>query len=231
MFPKKMIIVEDERITARYLKSIVSKMDIEVIGMFERGDKLLEFLVNESADMILMDINIKGKMDGLELTSIISKRYHIPTVFITAYCDSETLSRAMDLSPYGYIVKPFTEVDIQIAIKLAQQRYLERETTVEDIVLKKVQLSSSCWFDMEASTLRSGDKEVYLNAKQVQLLELLVQHKNHSVSQEIIESRLWPDSMPSSSAVRTLVYSIRKIAESIVIETHSKIGYTLRTLN
>ena len=231
MLPKKVVIVEDELITARYLQSIIGKMGVEVSGIYDRGDTLLAALQDDRPGMIMMDINIKGKMDGLELTSIISKKYQIPVIFITAYCDNETLESAIDLSPYGYIVKPFTEVDINIAIKLAHQRFLERYPDGVDTEPKKVKLTMHCWYDYETSTLHSHEQELYLNAKQNQLLRLLVKHKNLSVSQELIEQTLWLDKPPSSSTVRTLIYSIRKTAPGIIIETQSKIGYILRTVD
>lgn len=231
MLPKQLLIVEDELITARYLKSIITKMGIDVPGMYDSGEALLTALETERPQIIMMDINIKGKMDGLELTSIIAKQYEIPVIFITAYCDNDTLSRAIKLSPYGYVVKPFTEIDIQIAIKLAHQRYLDAHPNGAELQQKKVQLTMHCWYNHDTSTLRSHDQDLYLNAKQNQLLRLLIKYKNLSVSQETIEQSLWPEKPPSSSTVRTLVYSIRKLAPGIIIETHSKIGYILRTVN
>ncbi len=224
------MIVEDEFITARYLKGIISKLGHVVIGTFDNAHDTMAALEGEHPDMIMMDINIKGKMDGLELTSIVAQRYQIPVVFITAYCDSETLSRAMKLSPYGYIVKPFSEVDINIALKLAYQRYQDNHHRLKSAKLNKVKLSGDCWFDLETSTSICNGKSVNLNAKQLALLQLLIKHKNSSVSQETIEQSLWRDRAVSSSSVRTLVYSIRKAIPDIIIETHSKIGYILKTL-
>ena len=231
MLPKKIVIVEDELITARYLQSIITKMGVDVSGIYDNGEALLAAIQADLPEMVMMDINIKGKMDGIELTSIIAEKYNIPVIFITAYCDTETLASAIDLSPYGYIVKPFTEVDINIAVKLAHQRYIERYPEGVETEVRKVQLTMHCWYDLDTSTLRSYDRDVYLNAKQIQLLELLIKNKNLSVSQELIEQSLWPDKPPSSSTVRTLVYSIRKAAPGMIIETHSKIGYILRTVN
>ncbi len=231
MLPKKIVIVEDELITARYLQSIITKMGVDVSGIYDNGEALLAALQADLPEMIMMDINIKGKMDGIELTSIIAEKYKIPVIFITAYCDNETLGSAIDLSPYGYIVKPFTEVDIQIAVKLAHQRYLENHIPSIEEQPKKVQLAMHCWFDMETSTLILHDQGLYLNAKQTQLLRLLIKHKNLSVSQEVIEQTLWQESPTSDSTVRTLLYSIRKLAPCIIIETQSKIGYILLTVN
>jgi len=230
VLPKRIAIVEDERITARYLQSIITKQNIEVMGIYDNAEALLSALNDERPDMIMMDINIKGKVDGLELTEMIAKEYQIPVVFITAYCDSDTLSKAMRLSPYGYIVKPFTEVDIVIAIKLAQQRYLENHHETEEHQETKVRLTMHCWFDTINQTLTSHDEQLHLNAKQLQLLQLLIKHKNLAVSQELIEQTLWIDGPTSSSTVRTLVYSIRKLAPGLIIETQSKIGYILRTV-
>ncbi len=230
MLPREILIVEDELITARYLKSIITGMGIEVPGIYDRGDTLLEALESTRPEMIMMDINIKGKMDGLQLTAIILERYGIPVIFITAYCDSETLAKAIALSPYGYVVKPFTEIDIQIAIKLAHQRYREKYPNGAEEQPTKVQLAMNCWYDLEQSTLMSYDNVLHLNAKQIQLLELLIKHKNLSVSHELIEQTLWTEKPASDSTVRTLIYSIRKLAPGIIIETQSKIGYILRTV-
>lgn len=231
MQPKEILIVEDELITARYLKNIITKMGTQVQHMLDNGEAVLTLLETYRPDMIMMDINIKGMMDGLQLTSIISNKYQIPVIFITAYCDNETLSNAIKLSPYGYVVKPFTDVDISIAIKLAHQRYLENYPDTVASNIGKIQLSIHCWYDYENEILYSHEREVVLNVKQNQLLRLLIKYKNMSVSQEMIEQTLWPDSVPAESSVRTLVYTIRKQAPSMIIETQSKVGYILRTIN
>jgi len=124
VLPNTIMIIEDEAITQRYLKDIIHHLNIELVGYFDGSEGVMERLQSTQPDMILMDINLKGAMDGIELTRKILSKYQIPIVFITAYHDDNTVEEVIELSPYGFVIKPFTSKGIQIALKLAYKKFI-----------------------------------------------------------------------------------------------------------
>lgn len=231
MLPKKIMIVEDEMLTVRYLQGIVEKLGIDVCASFDNGEDVLELLKIMTCDMVLMDINIKGNLDGIETTRIILERYNIPVIFITAYNDKETLDRALDLAPYGFIAKPFTQNDLEVGIRFGYKRFMVEHRS-ENFQKEEtaIQLSKSFWFDVDTGILMRYNYPMKLNAKENHLLKLLLQHRNQVVSTQELETLIWEGEQVANSSLRTLVYSLRKIFDGEVeIESLSKQGYLLHT--
>ncbi|MFC1568981.1 PAS domain S-box protein [bacterium] len=129
----KVLIVEDEAIIAQDLKTTLMNLDYDVVDIVNSGDKALEVLDQESIDVILMDIRIKGDKNGIETTSLINEKFNVPVIFLTAYADVETMERIKNTDAYGFIVKPASEQTIRGSIDLAlykhglDQRLRERE--------------------------------------------------------------------------------------------------------
>jgi DNA-binding LytR/AlgR family response regulator len=119
----KVMIVEDEMIVAKDLQRILKKLNYETTDPFASGRKALEQMEFLRPDFVLLDINLKGDMDGIQLAEHIMHDYGIPFVFITAFSDKQTLSRAKMVEPYGYIIKPFSEDDIRTTVELALYKH------------------------------------------------------------------------------------------------------------
>lgn len=117
--PKKILIVEDEALIAAEIESTIELLGYKVCGKAMNGDKALDLFKNTKPDLALLDINIKGSLNGIDLAQIIRKNYNFPFVFLTSYSDLETLKKVQETMPYGYIVKPFTDKDLRSNIELA----------------------------------------------------------------------------------------------------------------
>ena len=228
--PKHIVIVEDEVITQRYLQDIFSQFDVEVTACFTNADDTLEGLKNIECDMLLMDINIQGPTDGIQLARKLLKTYNIPIVFITAHNDDETLEELLELAPYGFIGKPFSSKEVLINIRIAYKRYLthlEVCDVQEDVVFNDVIINDKYRYSKETCALYAYDRSVKLNQKQSILLEILVENIHHAVNYDILISRIWGGDNIADSALRTLVYSLRKQLPDLPIISHSKVGYML----
>lgn len=112
-------IVEDEKITAEDISEIVTKLGYRVLGTARSGEKALEVLAKDRPDLVLMDIHLSGTIDGIETAGQIRTLYDIPVIFLTAHADDESLERAQVTEPYGYIIKPFDELELHSTIKMA----------------------------------------------------------------------------------------------------------------
>ncbi len=116
-------IVEDESIVAKDIQNSLTKLGYNVVGMANNGKDAVEKIIEVKPDLVLMDIMIKGNMTGIEVSEKIKERINIPVIFLTAYADEGTLSRAKITEPYGYILKPFKEIDLHSTIEMAVYKH------------------------------------------------------------------------------------------------------------
>jgi PAS domain S-box-containing protein len=118
----KIAIVEDEYIVALDIRNFLERTGYAVAGVFSSGDELLEKFEAIRPDLILMDIKIRGSLDGVETARLVHQKYHAPVVLLTAFADDETIARAKITQPFGYIIKPFEERELKTAIEIALYR-------------------------------------------------------------------------------------------------------------
>jgi two-component system, cell cycle sensor histidine kinase and response regulator CckA len=118
----KVAIVEDEFIVALDIKSFLERSGYAVVGVYASGEDLLEQFSAKKPDIVLMDIKIRGKLDGVETAKIVHEKYYTPVVLLTAFADDETIARAKITQPFGYIIKPFEERELKTAIEIALYR-------------------------------------------------------------------------------------------------------------
>jgi PAS domain S-box-containing protein len=118
----KIMVVDDEAIITTQLQERLTLMGYEVVGKTSSGEKSINMAKRLKPDLILMDIVMPGKMDGIDASEIIRTRFDIPVIFLTAYADDELIKRAKDTGPYGYILKPFQEKELKAAIEVALNR-------------------------------------------------------------------------------------------------------------
>lgn len=119
MLKRKILIVEDEIIIGRDIEKKLKNLEYEVAAIVGSGDEALEEIRKGNIDLILMDIMIKGKKDGIETAEEIKKEFNVPLVFLTAHSDDLTLQRAKLTEPYGYILKPIQQREFQIVLEIA----------------------------------------------------------------------------------------------------------------
>src|SRR5260370_8035257 len=116
--PARILIVEDERITAEDLRDILTNLDYSVVASVSNGADAIALAEETQPDLALMDIQIKGAMDGTETARVLRERFNIPVVFLTAHADSGTVARAKSAAPLGYILKPFHEGELHACIAI-----------------------------------------------------------------------------------------------------------------
>jgi PAS domain S-box-containing protein len=115
----RIMIVEDERITAEDIHDILTHLGYEVTAVVSSGAEAIREAGRTQPDLVMMDIRIKGDMDGVETAREIRERFDIPVVYLTAHADRETLDRAKLAEPLGFLVKPFQERELQAGIEMA----------------------------------------------------------------------------------------------------------------
>ena len=136
----RILVVEDEAITAADIELVLEKLGYDVVGVVSNSAHAIQKTAELKPDLILMDICLVGDTDGVDTAIEIHKTDNVPVIFLTAYTDDETIQRAKKSTPYGYILKPFTERDLYSAIEMALYKFtverdiLEREQRVSTIL-------------------------------------------------------------------------------------------------
>lgn len=123
MSRKSLLIVEDEVLVARDIKARLIRMGYDVVDMASKGREAIEKAVNHKPDLVLMDINLRDDMDGVEAAVKIREQVDVPIIFCTAYSNEDTLERAKVSEPYGYVLKPFDNRELEINIEIALYKH------------------------------------------------------------------------------------------------------------
>ncbi len=119
----RLLVVEDESIVAKDIQNRLRNLGYDVPTVVAYGDKAVEKVAELHPDLVLMDIFLKGDMDGIQAAEQIRTRYDIPVIFLTAFADPKTLQRAKITEPFGYILKPFEERELLTAIEMALYKH------------------------------------------------------------------------------------------------------------
>lgn len=144
--PWRILVVEDEALLAEEIRGRLQDLGHEVVGVVDNGTDALDVARRLHPDLVLMDIRIKGHLDGIETADFIFTELGIPVVFSTAHSDRDTLQQARIAGMFGHIVKPWRELDLKMAIQLAMHRYLTESANLR-------QLDASIQRFMEAGSL------------------------------------------------------------------------------
>lgn len=129
MSKTNILIVEDESIVAKDIQMSLRKLGYNVVAICSNGEDAIRAAEEHVPDLVLMDIMLKGDMSGIEAAEQIRSRFNMPIIYLTAYADESTLSKAKITEPYGYIIKPFKEIDLRTSIEMAQYKH-QKETDV-----------------------------------------------------------------------------------------------------
>ncbi|MCZ2249049.1 MAG: response regulator [Bacteroidia bacterium] len=119
MSKTNILIVEDESIVAKDIHHSLKKLGYNVIDIVSTGESAIISATEKKPDLVLMDIMLKGEMNGIEAAQVIKEKLSIPVIFLTAYADESTFNKAKITEPYAYIIKPFKEVDLHTSIEMA----------------------------------------------------------------------------------------------------------------
>ncbi len=149
----RILIVEDETIIALELKGRLDSLGYTVVAAVSSGEKALQKTGSEHPDLVLMDMRLKGQMDGIETAAIIRSRYDIPVVFLTAYLDDDRLERAKLAMPFGYLLKPVQERELKVSIEMAlYTAKVDRQQRKTELALNQRVKELECFYGISRLT-------------------------------------------------------------------------------
>lgn len=136
MAKSRILIVEDDRIIAEDIATSLEESGYEIVSVESSGGGALERARQDKPDLVLMDIILKGEVDGIEAAGNIRSRYQIPVVYLTSHADETTLKRAKETAPFGYLLKPFGRKELEITVEIALYKHKmeeEREKLIGEL--------------------------------------------------------------------------------------------------
>lgn len=218
----KIMIVEDEAIVALEIKKSLIKLGFDVVNTVTNYYDALSFIVENELDIIIMDINLNDSKDGIETAIDIRKVKPIDILYLTAFSDDNTLKRASQTNPIGYLMKPYNLEELKTTIYMAIYKKQNKYKKV-DVVLKNVILfDENYYFDKDFEELYYKEEKIKLTQKESMLLKILIEAKGNIVPFNVIENLLWQDEMVSKGAFRTLLYRLRsKLDHKFIENSHS----------
>ena len=165
--PMKILIVEDEMVIAANMSLQLTTLGYEVTGIIPRGEEAIMHIKQNKPDIILMDIHLKGKLNGIETVKEIQKNFSIPVIYLTANADDDHFNRAKATNPSAFISKPFKKLDLQRAIELVVNhiKFNNSETNSSEHEKSNTFILSDCIF------VRHHEKMVKVNINDILYIE------------------------------------------------------------
>ena len=140
--PARIFVVEDEMIISKDIQRTLCSLGYEVAGHAVSGASAIERTREVQPDLVLMDIHIKGDLDGIQTAGIIGSALQVPVVYLTAFADPATIERAKETMPFGYLIKPFEERELQTAIEMALYKHRAERQLAQNQALLQATLDS-----------------------------------------------------------------------------------------
>ncbi|HNQ67727.1 MAG TPA: response regulator transcription factor [Bacteroidales bacterium] len=183
---RKILLIEDDVIIARDIKQILEKNNYEVCGILNGKEDTVQMILKIDPDIIISDIYLKNSVTGIEINKQAQKSKYFPLIFLTAYSTEDIITSLVEVKNDGYIVKPFTEVQLIATIKLVEKKYFsaksknpltDRENEIAHYIMNGLENKEiALILNISEHTIRTHRKSIYskLDVKNVaQLLERL----------------------------------------------------------
>ncbi len=156
MTPKRILLVEDELLIAQDERLLLENLGYVVNGIANSGEEALRKIEEDRPDLVLMDIILKGGMDGIEVAEKIRGQYDLPVVFVTAYADEQFIARAKLTEPFGYVVKPFDQKSLASNVEVALYKHSvdQRLRVSEEKFRSLIEFTNVAHWKVEVATER-----------------------------------------------------------------------------
>lgn len=218
----QILVVEDEGIVAMDIRETLLGFGYRVPACVASAEEALEQVARERPDLVLMDIRLQGEMDGLEGARLLRERHGVPSLFLTSHADREMLDRAKAADAFGYLLKPFDERELGIALEMAlhrigaEARLAAEHIPAEEAVRELPELEIRTLGGIEVSLAgRVVAGPALLTRAQRELLAMLIAAPQRRLGREEVQTALWPESSTSRarSSFDSLLLRLRKTLE------------------
>ena len=218
------LIVEDESIVAMELDIYLKSLGYHVAGMCADADCAFKTLAQSPVDLILMDICIKGNIDGVDAATHIQQAHpDVQIIYLTAHLDNYNVDRAVETDPVAYLSKPFNRDELKVFLKIAQHKRSQHHANTPET--DHIILDDEFAYAPQHDTLYCCSEPIPLTRKEHALLVLFIHNRNILLDLYTIEAHVWPDKETSANTIRTLVKRLRQKLKHKFIKTIPSRGY------
>lgn len=219
------LIVDDEPIITMFIKHIVKEMGDNVVDVCYDSSAAFESIQSKKPDLIFMDINIKGPLDGISVIRKINVDNDPIVYYVSAYSSSDIINDALSTKAYNYLIKPIKEEDIKIALTLARKIKNKQVRCIKD----KLSLSSDICYDFTKQELFQNGSVIKLSATEKKLVDIFITNINVTLPTSTIKELIWQEKDIANSTLRDAIYNLRKKIPELKIETNFGRGYILNS--
>ena len=220
-FSRKILIVENEQMSAKYLSAILQERGHTILEIANRGSHAIEIAQRENPALVLIDILLEGQMSGIETAIQISHcSPESKIIYLSSFTTEEITDAVYESRAYAYLLKPCRKEEILVTVELALlQNKKKRESEI-------INLKNGYHFNKKLHTLCRGNSEISLSRNGHKFMEILVKSRGCTVSNEQICGYIWNEDK-GSNALRALVYRIREKIDNHLIKNVKGMGYII----
>ena len=214
------LLAEDEENLRNSFKKVLL-LYVKEVFTASNGEEAFEIYQNHRPDIVITDVKMP-KLNGLELIKKIRKEnQETPIIVTSAYTDKDLLLESIKLSLVDYLVKPIKEKDLIALLEISADVLLQKVKTV-------VTIDERNTYDYQNNQLVQDAQKISLTHKEVEFLEILLQHKGNLVTRQTLEDKLYVYEEAPPSALKNLVFKLRKKIGNDVVQTVGNLGYTIK---
>jgi len=223
------LIVEDEIIASEYLVNILESLSFNNVFEAVSIEKAKSIIKHNSIDLVFMDINIDGSIDGIQGASILNAYYNLPIIFTTSYGDSNTISEAYETNIYGYLIKPFKENNVEATLSVAIKQVFRDKQQLLDYDMNTIKLGKNEKFDKVNKTFYINNIPVHLTKNELNLLNTFCVNIDNNISYTTLKEYVWNNKDISDSNIRDTVSRLKRKAPNLLLENIINFGYILKS--
>ena len=215
----KIHITEDEFIVSKNLENQLISLGYEVIGCSSSGEDTLVDIEKNIPDLILMDIMLAGKLDGIQTANIIAEKYDIPLIFLTAYSSDEIYKRAQKANPYAYLLKPFEDRELEINISITLKKHkLEKNLKIKREKLEALRISQDDIIIEKSESLALKNKELDSEIIARERLEVVNQNQDDLIIEKSDELIIINKELDSEIITRERLEVVNQNQDDLIIK-------------
>lgn len=214
----KILIVEDEVISANYLKSILLKHDWQVVDIVDNATDVIKSVKKYNPDLILMDVMINGPASGCDAALHVRTISNCDIIFLSAFADEEMICYAMSVHANGYLMKPYKEQEIIANISLLSSKHKHSK--------KHLELQNTK-FHYKNELLYKDGEALKMGPISLKIIKILYENKNKYINYENLYQSVWSDKI-NLKKLQMAICRIRDIAGKDIIDNIKELGYKIR---
>lgn len=243
----KILVVEDKKSLSDELVNVLKIFGYENIEVVTNSDDAVLRASEFNPDLIIMDVILKGKIDGIETAKIISKTQDIPTIFLTSLSDDEVIEKILETDGFIYLTKPFKIPEFKTNIAMVYKKFqkenelklksksLEEDKHSLEEKLKHLGYSEGDFldlnydysYDVKNKIIYHQEEEINLSQKEREFIYILAKNRSKVMDFDTIKEYIWGDYETPNSTLRSLVRRVREKINNSLIKSIPNVGYKI----